>query len=150
MSINDKQIELDSATDRIQVENLRQMLSKAFWCPEITDIEIRKGIRNSALVVGAYLPEGRQIGFLRVVSDKVRFAYVLDVIVHEDHRRKSIGQKTVHYALSHGDLKDVYQWLLVTQDAHGVYDKGGFQKLGNPENWMSIIKSRPDRANYEG
>ena len=150
MNINDKKIEFDSASDRIQVEAVRQMLSKAFWCPDITETEIRKGIHNSALVVGAYLPDGKQIGFLRVISDKVRFAYILDVIVHENHRRKNLGQNMVRYALSHKDLKDVYQWLLVTQDAHGVYVKCGFQKLGNPENWMSIIKSRPDRANYEG
>ena len=102
------------------------------------------------MVVGAYGEESQQIGFLRVVSDKVRFAYLMDVVVHEDYRRQGIGQRMVNCALAHPDLKDVYQWLLITKDAHGVYEKCGFRLLKNPEKWMSIILPRPERANFIG
>jgi GNAT superfamily N-acetyltransferase len=80
----------------------------------------------------------------------VRFAYFLDVVAHEDYRRQGIGQRMVKFALSHPELKDVYQWLLITMDAHGVYEKCGFESLKKPEKWMSIIKLRPDRANFIG
>ena len=143
-------VEINSDQDRLRLPDIRAMLEKTYWSPGITEQEISKGIRNSALVVGAYLADKRQVGFLRVVSDKVRFAYFLDVIVTEELRRKGIGQKMVQYAMAHAELKDVYQWLLVTKDAHGVYAKCGFQKLQTPERWMSIIKPRPDRKNYEG
>jgi ribosomal protein S18 acetylase RimI-like enzyme len=149
MIIDKTTIKLDSTIDRIQFEEVTKMLSQSYWSPGITRAEIEKGARNSALVVGAYLPDGKQIGYLRVVSDKVRFAYILDVIVHADCRRQGIGQKMVHYALSHDELKDVYQWLLITQDAHGVYQKCGFQKLANPELWMTIRNPRPDRRVYK-
>jgi len=150
METNDEHIEITSAPDRIRISCVKQMLLKTYWCTGITDGEIRKGIDHSAIVVGAYLPDGTQVGFLRVVSDKVRFAYLLDVVVHEDYRRRGIGQKMVKYAMSHTELQDVYQWLLATRDARGVYEKCGFQKLDDPGKWMSKIKPRPDRTNYEG
>lgn len=143
-------VEISSDQDKLRISDIHAMLAKAFWSPGITEKEIGKGIRNSALVVGAYLADKRQVGFLRVASDKVRFAYPLDVIVAEELRRKGIGQKMVQFAMAHAELKDVYQWLLVTKDAHGVYAKCGFQKLQTPELWMSIIKPRPDRKSYEG
>ena len=141
---------LSADKEALRIDDIHPMLSKVFWSPNITKQEILKGIENSALVVGAYRETGQQIGFLRVVSDKVRFAYVLDVVVHEDYRRQGIGQAMIRFALTHSELKDVYQWLLLTLDAHGVYRKCGFEPLKNPENWMSIIRPRPDRAEFEG
>ncbi len=138
-------VEISSDQDKLRISDVHEMLAIAFWSPGITETEICKGIRNSALVVGAYLADKRQVGFLRVVSDKVRFAYLLDVIVADAFRRKGIGQKMVQFAMSHVELKDIYQWLLVTKDAHGVYAKCGFQKLQTPERWMSIMKPRPER-----
>jgi GNAT superfamily N-acetyltransferase len=142
-------IEISSDLGRLKIADIHEMLVKAVWCPGITEKEINKGIRNSALGVGAYLEDQRQVGFLRVISDKVRFAYILDVIVTEEYQRKGIGQKMVQFAMAHRELRDVYHWLLATRDAHGVYEKCGFQKLQHPEFWMSILKPRPDRTQYE-
>ena len=143
-------VNISSNKEDLRIDDIHNMLSKVFWSPNITENEILKGIKNSALAVGAYTESGQQIGFLRVVSDKVRFAYLLDVVVNEAYRRQGIGQRMVKFALSHPELKDVYQWLLITKDAHGVYEKCGFELLKNPEKWMSIIKPRPDRANFIG
>jgi ribosomal protein S18 acetylase RimI-like enzyme len=143
-------VDISSDREKLCVSNIHEMLSKVYWSPSITKNEIIKGINNSALIVGAYAENGKQIGFLRVVSDKVRFAYLLDVVVNEDYRRQGIGQRMVKFALAHPELKDVYQWLLVTRDAHDVYGKCGFESLKNTENWMSIINPRPDRVNFTG
>ncbi len=143
-------IQISSDLDKLRIDDVQKMLSKAFWSPGITKNEIQKGIRNSALVAGAYMETGRQVGFLRVISDKVRFAYIMDVIVSEELRRKGIGQRMVRFAMAHPELHDVYQWLLITQDAHGVYEKCGFQEIERPELWMSVIKPRPARTKYDG
>jgi GNAT superfamily N-acetyltransferase len=143
-------VDISSCRERIRFDDVQGILSTAYWSPGITTNEIKKGIENSALVVGAYVPDGTQIGFLRVISDKVRFAYLLDVIVHDEYRRKGIGQRMVRFALSHQELKDVYQWLLITQDAHGVYEKCGFETFQNPRQFMSIRKPRPERNEYDG
>lgn len=143
------EIKISSEQNELRMSDIHAMLSNAFWSLGITEKEIYKGIQNSALVVGAY-DNKQQVGFLRVISDKIRFAYIMDVIVAESYRRKGIGQKMVKFAMEHIEMKDVYQWLLITKDAHGVYAKCGFQKLRNPELWMSIINPRPDRHNYNG
>ena len=51
----------------------------------------------------------------------------------------------VKFILNHPSLKDVYQWLLITRDAHGVYGKVGFKQLENPDKWMEIRLPRPER-----
>jgi len=143
-------INIHSNMESLRIDDVHHMLSKVYWSPGITENEILKGIRNSALVVGAYAENGRQVGFLRVVSDKVRFAYLQDVVVNEECRRQGIGRRMVNFALSHDELRDVYQWFLITTDAHGVYERCGFEPLQHPEKWMSIIKPRPDRTAFVG
>jgi N-acetylglutamate synthase-like GNAT family acetyltransferase len=107
--------------------------------------EVIRGCQNSALLVGAYLPDNTQIGFSRVISDKTRFAYILDVIVDEKYRRNGIGQSMIQYILENPNLKDVYQWTLITKDAHGVYKKLGFNPIARPSDWMEIRLERPHR-----
>ncbi|MBI5868647.1 MAG: GNAT family N-acetyltransferase [candidate division Zixibacteria bacterium] len=150
MSSTSSTIELSADPSRLRLPEIQVMLAATYWTPGITAPEIEKGIRNSALVVGAYSQAGRQVGFLRVVSDKVRFAYILDVVVADDHQRQGIGQRLVNFAMSHPEMRDVYQWLLVTRDAHGVYEKCGFKKLPEPDRWMMIKNPRPDRPNFPG
>lgn len=75
-------------------------------------------------MLGAY-KNGEQVGFLRVVSDKTRFAYLCDVWVEEKHRGKGLARRMVRLALEHPDFKTV-NWLLATLDAHGVYARIGF------------------------
>ncbi|WP_059173425.1 GNAT family N-acetyltransferase [Bacillus sp. FJAT-27445] len=123
-------------------EKVTEMLSHAFWCKGIKADEVIKGAENSALVVGVFVDDN-QIGYARVISDKTRFAYILDVYVDENFRRNGLGQKMIHYILSHEELKDVYQWLLITKDAHGVYSKVGFDPISRPLDWMEIRKDRP-------
>ena len=121
------------------------MLKNSRWVEGIKEDEVVKGAQNSALVVGAFTSMGEQVGYARVISDKTRFAYILDVYVDENHRRKRIAQNMIRYILSHPELKDVYQWALKTQDAHGVYRKVGFHQLLKPEIWMEIRHERPKR-----
>lgn len=126
-------------------DKVTRMLQAAFWSEGIGINEVRQGATNSALVVGAFTPAGDQIGYARAISDKTRFAYILDVYVDEKYRKQGIGQEMVKFIINHPSLKDVYQWLLITRDAHGVYGKIGFKQLENPEKWMEIRNPRPER-----
>ncbi len=124
-------------------DRVTEMLSKSHWSPDISKAEIVKGATNSALVIGAFLSDGTQIAYARAISDKTRIAYICDVYVDENFRRQGIGQKMVKYLMAHEDMKDVYQWLLRTRDAHGVYGKVGFKPVSRPSDWMEIREDRP-------
>ena len=140
-----EEITIKDGLDNMNYQKVTELLSKSYWSPGIKIEEVRKGAVNSALVVGAFLPDQSQIGYARVISDKTRFAYILDVYVDEKFRKAGIGQRMVNYILSHDSLKDVYQWLLITKDAHGVYRKVGFHPLSRPPDWMEIRSDRPIR-----
>ena len=130
---------------KMDFKRVTEMLKSAWWSEGISQSEVIQGAKNSALIVGVFTKDGLQIGYSRVVSDKTRFAYILDVYIDERHRMKGIGQAMIRHILSHPELRDVYQWLLATRDAHGVYRKVGFKGLENPDNWMEIRKPRPER-----
>ncbi len=133
-----------SGIENMDFNKVTEMLATAFWSPGIQMDEVLQGAHNSALVVGAFDPQNRQVGYARVISDKTRFAYILDVIVDESCRKQGIGQAMVNYILANQDLEAVYQWLLVTKDAHGVYKKVGFKLTERADDWMEIRKPRKD------
>jgi len=131
--------------DQMDFDRVQNMLKEVFWSVGIKKDEIIRGARNSALLVGTFNNDNVQIGFSRVISDRTRFAYIMDVVVDENYRKQGIGQEMIKYILNHPDLKDVYQWVLLTKDAHGVYKKVGFKPLSEPEGWMEIRHPRPER-----
>ena len=145
-----EEIVIQYGVEQMDLEKVTKMLSNAFWCPGIKFKEVKQGAINSALVVGAFKQDKSQVGYARVISDKTRFAYIVDVYVDENYRKQGIGQKMINYILTSDELKDVYQWLLITKDAHGVYSKVGFQPISHPLAWMEIRNQRPSsRKNNE-
>lgn len=130
-------------TDSMDLERVTEMLSKAYWSLGIMKEEITKAAANSALVIGAFAPDGKQIAYGRVISDKTRFAYLTDFYVEPDFRNRGICRTMVGLVISHPDLSDVYQWLLVTGDAHGLYEKCGFKVISRPGDYMEIRTPRP-------
>lgn len=136
---------ISNGYENMDFVKVTEMLSNAFWCPGIKIDEVKKGALNSAFVVGAYIEGNIQVGYARVISDKTRFAYICDVMVDENYRKMGIGQRMINYILSHEELDDVYQWLLITKDAHGVYKKSGFEPISRPESWMELRYKRPER-----
>jgi ribosomal protein S18 acetylase RimI-like enzyme len=125
-------------------EKVTEMLAKSYWVPDIKIDEVIKSANNSALLVGAFKGD-LQIGYTRVISDKTRFAYLMDVIVDENYRKMGIGQTMMRYILNHEELKDVYQFLLITKDAHEVYRKVGFEVVKRPTDWMEVRYERQKR-----
>lgn len=130
---------------QMDFDRITAMLGNAFWSTGIKKPEVIKGAQNSALLVGVFNEENVQIAYSRVISDKTRFAYILDVYVDENYRKQGIGQAMVRHILSHPELKDIYQWALITKDAHGVYEKVGFYPLTKPNSWMQLRFDRPLR-----
>ena len=127
--------EIDDDRTRLDFARVHGWLSNTYWHTDLTQETVEKTAKHSSLVVGCYF-EGVQVGYLRVVSDTVRFAYLADVIVDEAYRGKGIGRAMVKFAVEHPDYKTVTRWMLATRDAHGVYAGVGFEPLTKPESWM--------------
>jgi N-acetylglutamate synthase-like GNAT family acetyltransferase len=82
----------------------------------------------------------------KIIDDIKKMDFVkITAMLKDTYWSKGIGQAMIKYILNHSELKDVYQWLLITKDAHGVYRKVGFKNLESPKRWMEIRNPRPDR-----
>jgi ribosomal protein S18 acetylase RimI-like enzyme len=136
--------ELDEEITRIDWGRVHSWLASSYWSPGITRDRVERAARHSALVLGAYSSAG-QAGYLRVVSDRTRFAYLCDVWVDVAHRGEGLGRRMVRYALEHPEFARV-KWVLATADAHGVYAKLGFAPLKEPQRWME----RPPSGSVTG
>ena len=119
---------------RLDVDAIADMLSRSYWANKRTREQLERSL-NHSLVFGLY-DGSRQIGLARVISDYTIFAYLCDVIIHEDHRGQGLGKwlmKTVH---DHPELLHVRRWMLTTEDAHSLYSQFGYTLLEQPERWM--------------
>jgi len=125
---------LEEGLSRIDWSRVHAWLTASYWSPGITREQVERAARYSALVLAAFSGQ-EQVGYLRVVSDKTRFAYICDVWVVAAHRRRGLARAMVRYAMEHADFSTV-GWLLATADAHGVYATLGFAPLKDPERWM--------------
>jgi len=94
-------------------------------------------IENS-VCFGVYY-QGKQIGFSRVITDKSEFASLWDVFIDEPHRGKGVGQALLKYIFEHTELKGIFRWFLMTEDAHGLYQKFDFKtEVYNPYIMMKV------------
>ena len=143
MTVDFKTYQLSDDVQRIDFPTVTEWLSGTYWSPGIGQAEVERAARHSSLVVSAWVSDGEQVGYARVASDKTRFGYIMDVFVVPGHRGHGLGQAMVRFAMDHPEHRLVYQWLLATQDAHGVYEKVGFSALPHPERLMGFRKPWP-------
>jgi len=91
-----------------------------------TPQQLRASFENSFICVIAYAGE-RIIGTVRVLSDRVCNAYVVDVWTYSPYRRQGIASQMMKIALEKLPGQHVY---LFTEDAEEFYTKLGFKRRG--------------------
>jgi len=132
------EIEIDQDKERLDINMISKFLSTAYWSKGRTKSMIRKSIEYSTCF-GVY-HQSRQIGFARVVSDKVVYAYLMDVFILPEYRKRGFGIELIGHILNNPQLKDVQNWMLGTSNAHRLYEKFGFQVHPDPEKIMTRVE----------
>ena len=132
------QFTISTDPTRLDVDAIVDMLTRAYWALGRPRERTEHAIKNS-LVFGVYAG-ARQIGVARVISDYSIFAYLCDVFIHEDFRSHGLGKWLIQTIMEHPDLKEMRRWVLVTNDAHGLYKQFGFTSIEDPEHWMQMFK----------
>ena len=128
---------------RLDIDAICDFLTRAYWANTRPRERTERAIQNS-LVFGVY--DDKQIGVARVVTDYSIFAYLCDVFIHEDYRAHGLGKWLIQTIMEHPDLKDMRRWVLVTNDAHGLYQQFGFTTIEDPERWMQSFRRFPEEA----
>ena len=112
------------------------LCNKSYWAKGRNLEDVKKSIENS-ICFGVYDRQNHTIGFARVVTDRVVFAYLMDVFILEKHRGKGLGKLLVQHVMQHPDIQ-VKVWMLGTADAQGLYNKFGFKVLDTRDRYMIL------------
>lgn len=129
---------------RIDALAAHAYLTRSYWSPGIPLGVVRRSIHGST-PFGVYDAGGAMVGFARVISDRATFAYIGDVYVLEAYRGRGLSKALMRAIRSHPDLQNLRRWMLLTRDAHGLYEQFGFARAENPGNVMEIR----DRGVYQ-
>ncbi|MFI6939898.1 GNAT family N-acetyltransferase [Streptomyces sp. NPDC050418] len=129
------------ATDpaRLDPARIHHWLSTdAYWALGRSREKQDSAIAGS-LNFGAYDPvSGEQVAYARVITDHATFAWLCDVYVDRAVRGKGVGVALVAAVRDELAPCGLRRILLATEDAHGVYEKLGFEPLTHPERWMAL------------
>lgn len=130
-------ITVSANKSKLDLPFIQHFLKDIYWTAPRTIEDLQTAIDHS-FCFGIY-DNDQQIGFARVITDYVVFAYVMDVFIDEAHRGKGYASMLIDAMLHEPQLQQVKIWRLATRDAHHVYEKFGFKLLAHPERVMEKI-----------
>ncbi len=128
--------ELVADQGAIDADAAHAYLSGSYWSAGIPAETVRRALANSLCV--AVRHEGAQVAMARVVTDRATFAYLADVYVLDAHRGKGLSKAMVAHFHAHSELQGLRRWLLMTRDAHGLYQQFGWTRLASPGSAMEL------------
>ena len=123
---------------KLHVPFIQNFLKDIYWAAGRTIEEVQTTI-DASFCFGIYLDE-EQIGFARVVTDYLVFAYLMDVFITEKHQGNGYSSILINAMMTEPQLQQIKIWRLATSDAHFLYEKFGFTALAHPEKMMEKIK----------
>lgn len=137
--INEQKGEFTLSTERNKMDDaaIHDFLSNhAYWCRNISLDKLQKAMDHS-INFGIFY-QGRQAAYARIISDCTTIAYLGDVFVHPDFRGQGLSKWMMEKIMSHPELQGLRRWILLTKDAHELYQKYGWSPIASPEKWMEI------------
>lgn len=125
---------ISTEKNRLDIDVIHSFLTNSYWAAGIPRAVVERSIEHS-LSFGVY--HGiRQVGFARVITDYTTFAYIGDVFVIEEYRGRGLSKWLMETVVNHPNLQGLRRWILMTRDAHGLYEKVGFTPSQAPERLM--------------
>ncbi|SEC86706.1 Acetyltransferase (GNAT) domain-containing protein [Tenacibaculum sp. MAR_2009_124] len=135
-------IYFSSSYDDMDIHMIYKFIKESYWGKRRTFEEQKTALENT-MNFGLFYKE-KQIAFARVMTDKVFFAYLLDVFVIDKERGKGYSKVLLNQILNFSELKGIHKWMLATKDAHNLYEKFGFELIKSPK---MLMEKMNDTAN---
>ena len=115
------------STDKelIPLDRLTELLHNTYWAHHRSKETIEASLKNS-ICFGIYHQQ-KLVGFARVVTDCATMYWLCDVVVDPQYRGRGLAKKLIQSITETDELKELFG-ILATRDAHGLYEKYGFQR----------------------
>ncbi|WP_407269425.1 GNAT family N-acetyltransferase [Radiobacillus sp. PE A8.2] len=115
---------LTTDNQKIDVNQVYDLLKDTYWAKDRPKYIVEETVKNS-LCFGI-VKEQELVGFARVITDKVAFTWLLDVIIKDTYRGEGLGKWLMQCIMEHPDI--IHTSIgLATKDAHGLYEQYGFK-----------------------
>lgn len=128
---------ISTDSTRLDLDVIHGFLTTCYWAEGIPRNVVARSIEHS-LCFGIYDGGRAQVGFARAVSDFATVAYLGDVFVLESYRGRGLGKWLMECIMQHPALQGLRRWILLTRDAHGLYEQYGFTPVKAPERYMEL------------
>ena len=139
MELSFEEYKISTAKELIPLERLAELLHNTYWTHHRSPETIATSLKNS-ICFGVYHHE-KLVGFARVVTDYATMYWLCDVVIDPEYRGRGLGKKLIQTITEMDELKGMFG-ILATRDAHGLYEKYGFQKV--PDKFMRRNANRQE------
>jgi GNAT superfamily N-acetyltransferase len=121
----------------IDVPKVVSWLSEESYWARGRTAETHRAAMAGSRNYGAYdIESGAQVGYARVITDGVTFAWLCDVFVDPNLRGAGVGSTLISGILDDLEPLALKRTALFTEDAHGLYQRFGFEPLADAGSWM--------------
>ena len=132
--------------DDIDLDVVHRWLSEeAYWAlgrsRDVVEAAARASVNFGALDAG-----GRLVGYARVVTDQVTFAWLCDVFVDPAARGLGAGKALAGAVVAAVRPMGLKRVMLATADAHELYRRFGFEGVTDPEKLMILAQPSAQRG----
>jgi len=121
------EIKIETNKEKLDVDFIHQFLTNSYWGTGRSKEEVQTSIDNSHSF--GIFKDGKQIGFARVITDFVIYAYLMDVFIAKSERGNGYGKDLVRFMMDYPSFQKIRKWTLGTRDAAGLYEQFGFEKF---------------------
>lgn len=121
----------------INVKELNELLMTMGW--GINPIEkLETSLNLSWGWITARDESNKLVGFVQILSDGIKHAYILRLLVHKEYQGKGIGTKIIDNMMEMLDEKKLNPILITKPAEESFYSKFGFSRSSN--GFISMFK----------
>ena len=113
--------------EEIDVNELNDLLETNKWRIQDTS-KLEKALVLSWCWLTARNERSQLIGFVQVLSDGIRHAYILRLIVHPDYQRKGVGTELMNRLMELLKENNLLPTLVAAPGKDKFYEKFGFKQ----------------------
>jgi GNAT superfamily N-acetyltransferase len=98
-------ITISTDKNQLDIEFIHAFISNTYWAKGRTLAEVKTCIDHS-LNFGIYL-NNQQIGYARLVTDYVAFAYLMDVFISEEYQKLGYSSLLMDFILKYQKIQKI-------------------------------------------
>lgn len=112
-----------------QIDQLLGLFKQMWWTKERTEDEVVTMLKNSMSFGIVEQDSHDLVGYARVLTDEIKYAFIFDVMLAEHLRGNGLGKVLMDAIITHPRLRNIKNFeLTCAPDMVGFYERFGFSE----------------------